>query len=139
MLIGRTPLSTISLPAATNMPGTTDTNDSNEPSPSLKSSLTATTGYRKIPRNAHLSFLYTANTLGMNGAEASPLYTLVAFPPNPANGAKVEVIVLVWNALCPLSDKWKPFSMKATPAGLEYTASICVEASRANILKNNTC
>lgn len=75
------------------------------PSPSLKVALPPPPVTAKFPENAHLSFLYTANTLGMNGAEASPLYTLVAFPPNPANGAKVEVIVLVWNALCPLSDK----------------------------------
>ena len=79
--------------------------DSNEPNPSLKVALPPPPVMAKLAENAHLSFLYTANTLGTNGAEASPLYTFVAFPPKPTNGAKVEVMVLVWKALCPLRDR----------------------------------
>ena len=60
--------------------------------------------------------------------------TVIGFP----NGYSTPVVkAFVWWAYCQFRPKWKPSGRKATPAGLLYTPSRLMAASRAGLRRKS--
>ena len=113
---------------------------SNEPRPFANSHTPPPPGMEKLNCRLQLPLFIAACIEGMKGASAMPskVFTALLFFFPKRNSGLVEVMVRVWCAYCQLKARWNPSGMKTTPAGLLYTPSRPIAASREGFLRNAT-